>query len=163
MIGKSYDGGTQWAASFGNPYLKTIVPEEGVPDVFRLLFGSGTPDWRGPTVLNNVYYGQSVVFYLENRQPSNTIAVTACPEYGTANAAAVDSAQTGTVDPLGYWAAREYTQQVLDNYRGSIFLVQGARRLECQSRAAVSADDAARAARRLREGADRAVAARLSR
>jgi len=80
MVGKSYDGSTPWeVASFGNPYLKTIVPIEGVNDVFRLLFGPGTPDWRGPLVLNDIYYVQSIAFYLNGRSPEHTAQVTACP------------------------------------------------------------------------------------
>jgi putative CocE/NonD family hydrolase len=126
MIGISYDGGTPWeVAAFGNRHLKTIVPISGVPDVFELLFGGGTPDWRGPAVLNDIYYAQSVVFYLAGRRPEHTVQVTACPDYATANAAALFSAQTGEEDPFGYWAPRRPKTRIERNYRGSILLVQG--------------------------------------
>jgi X-Pro dipeptidyl-peptidase len=126
MVGKSYDGGTQWeAAASGNPHLKTIVPVEGVPDVFELLFGNGTPDWRGPLVLNDVYYAQSVAFYLNGRAPEHTAQVAACPDYATGTAASAISAETGQVDPFGYWAARRYRGAIERRYRGSVLLVQG--------------------------------------
>jgi putative CocE/NonD family hydrolase len=126
MTGKSYDGSTPWeVASFGNPHLKTIVPLEGVTDVFDLLFGHGTPDWRGPLVLNDIYYLQSVLFYMDGRSPENTVGVTACPDYATGSAASAYSAQTGQVDPWGYWTVRRYRPAVERRYRGSVFLVQG--------------------------------------
>lgn len=126
MVGKSYDGSTPWeVASFGNPHLKTIVPASGVNDLFALLFGPGTPDWRGPLILNDVYYAQSAVFYLPGRSPQNTAGVIACPDYGIGNLASVYSAQTGELDPFGYWAARRYRAEIERNYRGSIFLIQG--------------------------------------
>jgi X-Pro dipeptidyl-peptidase len=126
MTGLSYDGSTPWeVASFGNPHLKTIVPVEGVPDIFQLLFGGGTPDWRGPAVLNDIYYVQSIVSYLAGRDPQHTVEVTACPDYAVANAASVHSAQSGEPDPFGYWAARRFRDRVERNYRGSVLLVQG--------------------------------------
>ncbi|MFN2589719.1 MAG: CocE/NonD family hydrolase [Actinomycetota bacterium] len=126
MIGVSYDGSTPWeVASFGNPHLKTIVPEEGVPSLFDLMYRGGTADWRGPAVLSGIYYLQSVVFYAPGRSIQHTMEQTACPQYVVGNAAGVYSTVTGTLDPLGYWAEREYLDDVLRNYRGSIFLVQG--------------------------------------
>jgi putative CocE/NonD family hydrolase len=127
MIGRSYDGATQWmAASFGNPYLKTIVPASGVPDLFNLLFGGGVPDWRGPsTVITNIYYVESAVFYAPGRSFNSTAEVLACPEYADGNVATVYSGVTGELDPVGYWSQRRYLDEIEENYRGSILLVQG--------------------------------------
>ena len=127
MIGKSYDGATQWmAAAHGSPYLKTIVPVSGVPDLFNLLFGGAVPDWRGPsTVINNLYYAESAVFYAPGRSLQSTREVLACPEYADGNAAAVYSGATGELDPFGYWTQRRYLRDVEENYRGSVLLVQG--------------------------------------
>lgn len=126
MIGKSYDGATAWmGAAFGNPHLKTIVPASGVPDLFGLLYGAGTPDWRGPIVLNNLYYVESGVFYAPGRSNEHTAEVLACPEYATGNAASVFSSATGLFDPFGYWEDRYYTPQIEKKYDGSIFLIQG--------------------------------------
>lgn len=126
MIGLSYDGATQWeVASFGNPYLKTIVPLSGVPDLFELLYGGGRVDWRGPVVLNGIYYAESVGFYAPGRSPQHTAEVTACPEYAEGTSASTYSGITGELDPHGYWAARRYRDEIVKNYRGSVYLVQG--------------------------------------
>ena len=126
MIGKSYDGAAQWeAAAFGNPYLKTIVPLSGVPDLFELLYGDGIVDWRGPAVLNGIYYVESAGFYAPGRSPEHTVEVSACPTYAEGLAASMHSGATGELDPLGYWADRRYIDEILKNYRGSVYLVQG--------------------------------------
>ena len=126
MWGKSYDGSTPWmVASFGNPHLKTIVPASGVPDLFALMYGAGTPDWRGPAILSDIYYAQSAAFYAPGRSPGHTAEVLACPDYATGTAAAAFSGATGLMDPLGYWEARRYTGDILARYRGSVFLIQG--------------------------------------
>lgn len=126
MVGLSYDGATQWeAASFGNPALKTIVPISGVPDIYELLYGSGRVDWRGPTVLNGIYYVESAAFYAPGRSPQHTVEVAACPEYAIGTAASVYSSTVGGVDPFGYWEERRYRDEIVKRYRGSVFLVQG--------------------------------------
>ncbi len=125
MIGTSYDGSTPWqVAAAGNPYLKTIVPVEGVPDVFDLLFGAGTPDWRGPGILSGAYIAENLDYAL-GRAPERNVETNACPDYATVEAAGAYSSLTGEVDPFGYWEARRYTDDVLRRYRGSVFLVQG--------------------------------------
>jgi predicted acyl esterase len=126
MTGRSYDGSTPWeVAAMGNPHLKTIVPSEGVNNLFDLLFGGGTPDWRGPNIINTIYYLESGVFYAPGRRPQNTEGVWACPEYAVGNLASDYSAQTGELDPFGYWKARDYRGKVERSYKGSIFLLQG--------------------------------------
>ena len=127
MNGLSYNGATQWmAAAFGNPYLKTIVPASGVPDLFDLLFGGGVPDWRGPsTIITNVYYAESAAFYLPGRSLSSTAEVVACPEYADGNAATLYAGATGELDPWGYWSQRRYLDDIEERYRGSVLLVQG--------------------------------------
>ena len=125
MIGKSYDGGTAWeGAASGNPHLKTIVPISGVPDVFDLLFGSGTPDWRGPGILGGVYFAENLGF-IDGRAPERNLETTACPEHAVAELASVYSSLTGDLDPFGYWADRRYTDDILARYRGSVFWVHG--------------------------------------
>lgn len=126
MIGLSYDGATPWeVASFGNPHLKTIVPVEGVPDLFELMYADGRNDWRAPALLNGIYYAQTIGPFAIGRPPLHTIEATACPEYAVGIAASVLSALNGTPDPFGYWAARQYRDEILANYRGSVYLVQG--------------------------------------
>ena len=49
MIGKSYDGSTPWqAATFGNEYLKTIVPISGLIGVMELMWKNGSSEARAP-------------------------------------------------------------------------------------------------------------------
>jgi predicted acyl esterase len=126
MIGLSYDGATQWeVASFGNQYLKTIVPASGVPDLFELMYGQKRVDWRAPGILNGIYYAESAGFYAPGRSPEHTVEVTACPEYGEGMAASAYSSATGELDPFGYYEERLYRPDIVKNYRGSIYLVQG--------------------------------------
>lgn len=125
MLGLSYDGSTPWmVAAAGNPYLKTIVPMDGVPDLFDLLFGAGTPDFRGPGLLSALYYGTSVIS-VQGRAPERSIEATACPDYAVGQAASAYSSITGDLDPFGYWEPRRYVDDILRRYRGSIFLIQG--------------------------------------
>ena len=56
LIGKSYDGSTPWqAATFGNPYLATIVPMSGLIGVHELMWRNGSMEARGPIMHNGVY------------------------------------------------------------------------------------------------------------
>ena len=56
MIGKSYDGSTPWqAATFGNEYLKTIVPISGLIGVMELMWKNGSSEARAPIMHNGVY------------------------------------------------------------------------------------------------------------
>lgn len=57
MVGASYDGSTPWiVAATGNPYLKTIVPTSGLPDIYDLMFHNGSAETRGPIMHNLVYW-----------------------------------------------------------------------------------------------------------
>ena len=56
LIGKSYDGSTPWqAATFGNPYLATIVPMSGLIGVHDLMWRNGSMEARGAIMHNGVY------------------------------------------------------------------------------------------------------------
>lgn len=128
MLGVSYDGSTPWeVAATGNPYLKTIVPISGVNDIYRLMFKNGTNEFRGPLVLNTLYYQYA---FVENnpangRAPLHTATGVACPQSLIGLEASVHSAFTGERDPLGFWAERDSRPGVEANYQGSIFLVHG--------------------------------------
>ncbi|PSQ13419.1 hypothetical protein BRD02_13170 [Halobacteriales archaeon QS_8_69_73] len=57
IIGRSYDGTTPWMpARKGNPYLATVVPFSGVPDIHELMYKRGSPETRGYAILNGLYY-----------------------------------------------------------------------------------------------------------
>src|SRR3954470_1789223 len=130
MVGISYSGSTPWvAAATGNPYLKTIVPEDGVNDLFDLSLSVGTLDSRfwffvpgyydyyGPVQNNPVWSG---------RDPERTVnAATTCPDVQQGIAAALESGDTGERDKGGYYAERNERPLVERNYRGSVLLVEG--------------------------------------
>jgi len=128
MVGVSYDGSTPWeVAATGNPYLKTIVPISGVNDLYHLMFKNGTNEFRGPLVLNALYYQYG---FLENnptngRSAEHTVTGVLCPESLEGLYASAHSGLTGERDPLGFWAERNSRPGVEENYQGSIFLVQG--------------------------------------
>src|SRR4051794_35763508 len=106
MVGISYSGSTPWvAAATGNPYLKTIVPEDGVNDLFDLSLSVGTLDSRfwffvpgyyhyyGPVQNNPAWSG---------RDPERTVnAATTCPDVQQGIAAALESGDTGARDKGG--------------------------------------------------------------
>lgn len=66
LMGVSYDGSTPWtAAGTGNPYVKTIVPISGLPDIYDLMLHNGSAETRaafmhgasGVPVVGGVYWG----------------------------------------------------------------------------------------------------------
>ncbi len=123
MTGVSYDGSTPWsAATFGNPYLKTIIPISGVPDMYGLMYRNGSSEMRGPLVLNALYIGIGI-----GSGPMSGLDYAeriACPDalagLGLSGVAGV----TGN-DPTGYWQERNKKDAVAANYQGSIFSIQG--------------------------------------
>jgi len=122
MTGVSYDGSTPWGvASVGNPYLKTIVPISGVPDMYGLMYRNGSSESRGPVLLNALYVEGSI-----GSAPAGEEMLTraACPDalagVGLSGVAGV----TGE-DPTGYWQERNRKPGVEANYQGSVFSVQG--------------------------------------
>jgi X-Pro dipeptidyl-peptidase len=130
MYGLSYDGSTPWvAASSGNPHLKTIIPAEGVNDLFDLAYGAGTLDWRWEIFV----YGYYLQYGPEENNPAysgrdldRTInALTTCPDFAQGMEATFESALTSQLDHFGYWAERNQRPLVERRYRGSVLLLQG--------------------------------------
>jgi len=130
MVGISYSGSTPWvAAATGNPHLKTIVPEDGVNNLFDLSFGAGTLDSRFWLFVPGYYDQYGPVENnpaLSGRDPMRTVnAVTTCPDFDEGLAATAESTRTGVRDAGGYWAERNERPLVERNYRGSVLLVEG--------------------------------------
>jgi putative CocE/NonD family hydrolase len=135
MIGKSYDGSTPWiAASTGNPYLKTIVPVSGVPDVYELMFRNGTSEIRGSFLLNALYYSFAVPQQPPRVQDGpetqamvarHTVEGAACPDHVVGLEAAAHAGVLGGRDPTGYWTERNLKPMVEEHYKGSVFMIQG--------------------------------------
>ena len=119
MIGKSYDGSTPWqAAMFGNEHLKTIVPISGLIGVKELMWKNGSSEARAPIMHNGVYgsYG----FDGDEEDYGNM-----CPDYVIGPGTGVSAYLLGSEQFGDYWAERYFLDRVLDNYGGSVYLIQG--------------------------------------
>lgn len=122
LIGKSYDGSTPWqAATFGNPYLATIVPMSGLIGVHELMWRNGSMEARGPIMHNGVYGSFGI-------DGDGGDAENLCEGYieGYVNGPA--AYQTGGMVAYAgntYWTERSFLSRVLENYQGSIYIIQG--------------------------------------
>ena len=122
LIGKSYDGSTPWqAATFGNPHLATIVPMSGLIGVHELMWRNGSMEARGAVMHNGVYGSFGIDGDADD--PDN-----ACEGYmqGYLNGPAA-YLTGGMVDYAGntYWTERSFLDRVVENYNGSIYIIQG--------------------------------------
>ena len=122
LIGKSYDGSTPWqAATFGNPHLATIVPMSGLIGVHELMWRNGSMEARGMIMHNGVYGSFGIDGDTED---SHTLCEGYVSGYVNGPAAYLSG---GMVDYAGntYWTERSFLDRVLENYQGSVFLIQG--------------------------------------
>ncbi len=128
MFGQSYDGATPFeVASTGNPYLKTIIPVSGVSDLYELILGRGTYDWRWWIFAPDFYYVEGGALQhnpTTGRDASRTLEGIACPDFAEALEASSESFATARRDSSGYWAARRIRPAIEKKYRGSIFFIQ---------------------------------------
>ena len=119
MIGKSYDGSTPWqAATFGNEHLATIVPISGLIGVKELMWKNGSSEARAPFMHNVVYGGYGVDG--DEEDPGN-----ACPDYFMGPATGGSAYLFGDEMVGTYWEERYFLDRVLQNYEGSVYLIQG--------------------------------------
>ncbi len=120
MIGKSYDGSTPWqAAMFGNPALKTIVPISGLIGVKELMWRNGSSETRASIMHNGVYGPYGI------HGTSDDMVIASCPDYATGWAHGGAAVLIGDELVDLYWAERYFLQRVLDNYEGSVYIIQG--------------------------------------
>lgn len=121
MIGKSYDGSTPWqAAMFGaeHDYLKTIVPISGLIGVKELMWRNGSAEARAPIMHNGVYGSYGIDGDEEDYQ-------NLCPDYILGPGTGVSAYMFGSEVAGDYWAERYFLDRVIDNYKGSVYLIQG--------------------------------------
>tara|TARA_Y100000589_G_scaffold92448_1_gene87315 strand:- start:62152 stop:64047 length:1896 start_codon:yes stop_codon:yes gene_type:complete len=121
LIGKSYDGSTPWqAAMFGNEhdYLKTIVPISGLIGVKELMWRNGSSEARAPFMHNGVYGSYGLDGDEEDYQ-------NVCPDYVIGPGTGVSTYLLGSEVFGDYWAERYFLDRVLENYQGSVYLIQG--------------------------------------
>ena len=121
LIGKSYDGSTPWqAAMFGaeHDYLKTIVPISGLIGVKELMWKNGSSEARAPIMHNGVYGSYGIDGDEEDYQ-------NLCPDYIIGPGTGVSAYMFGSEVAGDYWAERYFLDRVLENYKGSVYLIQG--------------------------------------
>ncbi|MEA3191311.1 MAG: X-Pro dipeptidyl-peptidase [Thermoplasmata archaeon] len=158
MIGVSYDGSTPWtAAGTGNPYLKTIVPISGLPDVYDLMLHNGSAETRAAIMHSkDVYWGfgfseqfpaggdlweenvgpllgepwpvpPAGIGHATGRKEYQDRQNLLCPEALEGQALGQVAAAEGSrmAAASSYWVERDHRDDVLANYKGSVFLVHG--------------------------------------
>ena len=119
MIGKSYDGSTPWqAAMFGNEHLKTIVPISGLIGVKELMWKNGSAEARAPIMHNGVYGSYGIDG--DEEDYGNL-----CPDYLIGPGTGVSAWMFGSEVAGDYWEERYFLDRVLENYGGSVYLIQG--------------------------------------
>ena len=119
LIGKSYDGSTPWqAAMFGNEYLETIVPISGLIGVKELMWRNGSAEARAPIMHNGVYGSYGLDGDEEDYQ-------NICPDYLIGPGTGVSAYLFGSEVAGDYWEERYFLDRVLENYDGSVYLIQG--------------------------------------
>ena len=119
MIGKSYDGSTPWqAAMFGNEHLTTIVPISGLIGVMELMWRNGSSEARAPIMHNGVYGSYGFDGDLEDTGNM-------CPDYIAGPATGGAAWAWGSEAAGDYWGERYFLDRVIDNYNGSVYLIQG--------------------------------------
>ena len=119
MIGKSYDGSTPWqAATFGNEHLKTIVPISGLIGVMELMWKNGSSEARAPIMHNGVYGSYGIDGDQED-------IGNMCPDYIIGPGTGLAAYMWGGEAAGTYWEERYFLDRVLQNYRGSVYLIQG--------------------------------------
>ena len=122
IIGKSYDGSTPWqAATFGNPYLATIVPMSGLIGVHELMWRNGSMEARGMIMHNGVYGSFGVDGDTED---SHNLCEGYIQGYANGPAAYLSGGMV-TYAGNSYWTERSFLDRVAQNYNGSIYIIQG--------------------------------------
>ena len=122
LIGKSYDGSTPWqAAMYGDEYLKTIVPISGLIGVRELMWKNGSSEARAP-FMHNVVYGS----YGFGSEKGDENLQNACEDYLLGPIHSTNAyVFAGNEFVESYWAERYFLDRVLNNYGGSVYIVQG--------------------------------------
>ncbi|MFA5861418.1 MAG: CocE/NonD family hydrolase [Candidatus Thermoplasmatota archaeon] len=135
VIGKSYDGTTAWeAATTKNPYLKTIVPIEGIDSLQQLHYRNGSSEVRSLT-LGETYWqfgapgapgdaAQATRLACAPTDADGHVTGPAHPAEG-AYGYATGGGEVLPGPASDYWKARDYRAGALANANISLFLVHG--------------------------------------
>ena len=122
IIGKSYDGSTPWnAAATGSEYIKTIVPMSGLIGLHELMWRNGSMEFRG-AVMHNGVYGS---FGIDGDTGDVENFCEGYMEGYYAGIAAYISGDNLAWTGSDYWEERYFLDRVIDNYNGSVYIIQG--------------------------------------
>ncbi len=124
LIGRSYDGSTPWmAAAHGPEALKTIVPISGLSGLGDLVTWNGASETRVALFQNFIYAqfglgGEDLARDVQHRLT--------CPDWPTSTAWGVEGYIVGGELVEGdYWEERNFREEVLQNYQGSVYMIHG--------------------------------------
>ena len=107
MIGKSYDGSTPWQAAMF-----------GLIGVMELMWKNGSSEARAPIMHNGVYGSYGIDGDTED-------IGNLCPDYIIGPGTGVAAWMWGGEAAGNYWGERYFLDRVLENYKGSVYLIQG--------------------------------------
>ena len=131
LIGRSYDGSTPWMAaahaSEGSA-LKTIVPISGLTGLQDLVTWNGASEDRILTFQNVVYGTFGLTPGADPEFGMQVLRRASCPDWVTATpwGAAGYVSGDSVLDVEGtYWQERSMLPRVLENYRGSLYMIHG--------------------------------------
>lgn len=120
LMGKSYAGTTNWeAAQNPSPYLKTIVPISGSIGVQEMFYRNGSSESRA-MLYDALYEGATTDATDDDLRMCTDDAIGPLNPLTTWAGAEFGGAQWND-----YWDERRHLPDVLENYRGSVYLVWG--------------------------------------
>ena len=120
LMGKSYAGTTNWeAAQNPSQYLKTIVPISGSIGVQEMFYRNGSSEARA-MLYDVLYEGATADPGFDDSRMCTDDAIGPLNPLTTWAGAEIGGAQWND-----YWDERRHLPDVLENYRGSVYLVWG--------------------------------------
>lgn len=120
LMGKSYAGTTNWeAAQQPSEHLKTIVPISGSIGVQEMFYRNGSSESRA-MLYDALYEGATTDATSDDMRMCSDDLIGPLNPFSTWAGAEFGGAQWSD-----YWDERRHLPDVLENYRGSVYLVWG--------------------------------------
>ena len=120
LMGKSYAGTTNWeAAQQPSDYLKTIVPISGSIGVQEMFYRNGSSETRA-MLYDALYEGATTDAGTDDMRMCTDDLIGPLNPFST-----WAGAEFGGAEWNDYWDERRHLPDVLENYRGSVYLVWG--------------------------------------
>lgn len=120
LMGKSYAGTTNWeAAQQPSEYLKTIVPISGSIGVQEMFYRNGSSETRA-MLYDALYEGATADLGTDDMRMCTDDVIGPLNPFST-----WAGAEFGGAEWNDYWDERRHLPDVLENYRGSVYLVWG--------------------------------------